>query len=404
MEHEGRTLTGSRARARRNVYGSEGQGAAVAQNGTTAAMMMTGPYADQMRARKGARKTRRGCRACVWKRVAVWAALGCAFLFIAFFSLIAMLRPFRAPSVRMEDGGERYQLPPWADRVFISMNLYNSEDILRYTTPQLVEFAKKLGPERLFFSIYESGSTDSTPELLRSLSKEFNALGVQHFFHVDPLSSSSSPGHGFREDEIGMGKGGDWRKLCIQSGISSTSAAGETCPPPASLRSCDHAIRIPIMATLRNLAMAPLFEGKLPYERTLVLFINDVIVKSDDLARLIQSHNSTYDAACGLDFDGVGLYDTWVARDMHGDFLSPFFPYAARPQCREAYWWTVISVYSCWNGVIAIRGEMFSSRFRSWGKEGVAHLSFASGTLATEMGSAPPAGAVLFKDAWKRLQ
>jgi hypothetical protein len=100
------------------------------------------------------------------------------------------------------------------------------------------------------------------------------------------------------------------------------------------------------MATIRNKALLPLKQWKQEQENlptmngdqqpqhTSVLFVNDVRTTAEDMLRLIGGKNS-YDMMCGTDFEGYGLYDLWVARDVHGQFLS------------EQYQCTVVGMVWC---------------------------------------------------------
>ena len=154
------------------------------------------------------------------------------------------------------------------------------------------------------------------------------------------------------------------------------------------MRDAEHEVRIPIMALLRNKAMAPL-QDAFSFDdddagdsatRTRVLFINDVLFRAADAARLIlnrgelrygmQSTDPAYDMACALDFEELGLYDTWVARDIQGDHVSQWYPFVGDKHTRALMrTGQPLRVYACWNGMVAIDAAAFihgDATFRSW--------------------------------------
>ncbi|ORX72748.1 hypothetical protein DL89DRAFT_82388 [Linderina pennispora] len=77
-------------------------------------------------------------------------------------------------------------------RVFIAVNLYNSEKILPNMAAQLLSFAQLLGNHRVFISMYENGSGDLTKEILREFSPTLDALNVPHRIVVDGNPRPSS--------------------------------------------------------------------------------------------------------------------------------------------------------------------------------------------------------------------
>ena len=68
-------------------------------------------------------------------------------------------------------------LEPWHDNryaslrnstnIFLAMNFHDNEDVLPTFFQEIPKLLDFLGPERVFISIYENGSTDRTPRLLR---------------------------------------------------------------------------------------------------------------------------------------------------------------------------------------------------------------------------------------------
>lgn len=133
--------------------------------------------------------------------------------------------------------------------------------------------------------------------------------------------------------------------------------------------------RIAFLARVRNLALKPLYQGE--FKADYVIFLNDVVMCAEDMVRLAQrAAQPDVGMACGMDFEfssrpystEMTFYDTWVTLDMAGDFLSPHYPYFSRERdqrkLREA---KPIPVYSCWNGMIALKAKPFYEglRFRA---------------------------------------
>ena len=236
---------------------------------------------------------------------------------------------------------------------FIASNLFNSGALLNQLSQELLVLCERLGSDNVYVSIFENGSTDDTGLRLRALDALLTLRGVRHSI----VSSSVS-----------------WRSFCPEtlSGGALTRCLTDPCNGNDELRGCTESIRIPVMAALRNRALANL-PGEL--ERaggrdTIVLFINDVLLYADDMMALIDTNSGDYDMACGMDFEGLTLYDTWVARDLNGATLSEWYPFMreATSQARLRSD-SPFRVYACWNGAVAIRvrhGHALPLNFRTW--------------------------------------
>eukprot|EP00823_Brevimastigomonas_motovehiculus_P004973 TRINITY_DN341_c0_g1_i4.p1 TRINITY_DN341_c0_g1~~TRINITY_DN341_c0_g1_i4.p1 ORF type:complete len:746 (+),score=152.83 TRINITY_DN341_c0_g1_i4:91-2328(+) len=253
------------------------------------------------------------------------------------------------------------KVPLRQPRVFLAALMSNNEHIMKNFIYHINLLAKLLGPERLFISIYESGSTDLTPCML----KQFNSslpLTVGRYIQLDGQKRN------------------------------------------------DHH-RIDFLAELRNLAIQPLFELAAQGIRfDTVLFMNDVFFTVDDILRLLK-HD--VDLACASDFAEVEanqyytehgmsigdpvFYDSWVTRTIEGYPLRnapPFFwsdpglkkhlekhlgvtifpsfmkeinSYEVKERTESPVRPPgVHRVTCCWNGIIAIRASTFYQgvRFR----------------------------------------
>jgi len=161
------------------------------------------------------------------------------------------------------------ELSPFRN-IYIAANFYNSEDILHQLLPEIGRVAATLHASKhhhVFVSLQENGSTDKTGEMLRDFGKQLNLVGIANKMVTTKIDDD-----------------GDWRKYCIESQIWESPswdtslpkecyANGEVCRPPTSLRKCEHGIRIPVMATIRNKAMASLSTWKKEMEMKNVRFV-----------------------------------------------------------------------------------------------------------------------------------
>lgn len=65
-------------------------------------------------------------------------------------------------------------------KYFIALNLFNNEAVIPTITAVLRHLANFLGKENIFISIYENGSTDTTPHLLKSFETELNDRNISN--------------------------------------------------------------------------------------------------------------------------------------------------------------------------------------------------------------------------------
>ncbi|KAJ7108060.1 capsular associated protein [Mycena crocata] len=202
---------------------------------------------------------------------------------------------------------------------FIAANLYNYGVHLPVWTKQLSLLIKHLGPDNVFVSIYESNSHDQTKDLLREFETRLRHGGVRSSVVLDT----------------------DARR---RDGWSSNGHE-----------------RVQYMADMRNKALEPL-QGGLDGKRfDRIIFFNDVYFEWKSIIRLLDTNGGDFDLACGLDFDGIGLYDTWVIRDSCGERTKEIWPYfsfdshAVDSLRREE----PVEVATCWNGVAVFDADWF---------------------------------------------
>ncbi|KAJ2658491.1 hypothetical protein IWW48_003980 [Coemansia sp. RSA 1200] len=205
-------------------------------------------------------------------------------------------------------------------KVFIAANLHNNEQILPNMAAQLVELARVLGPQRVFISIYENASQDSTTEILQVLKRVLLSLDIPHSITTDKRERPKQ----------------------------------------------QH--RIEYMAELRNRAMEPLYRNETAsFDK--IVFVNDVFFCVPDVLELIhQADKQNAHMTCAEDFalthGSLTFYDTWVARDMLGRAFKPRQRNIAddsgalvgqlhgRP----------FQVQCCWNGMAVIDARVFAGR------------------------------------------
>ncbi|WFD43517.1 hypothetical protein MPSI1_002179 [Malassezia psittaci] len=206
---------------------------------------------------------------------------------------------------------------PNNETFYIASNLYNSEAIFPRYSQALLQFIEDVGPSNVFVSIYENDSKDRTPSMLHELDAKLDAIGTQH-----KIQSVSKRDH-FRTLE-----------------------------------------RIRRLAYLRNQAMDPLYlemaQGLHNRAFSKVIFLNDIILNADAIHTLLNTADGVFDQACGIDYYSIGLYDTWVTRDVNVRRPRPLWPYFQRNQDQKAVArGEKVLVDACWNGISAFDARWF---------------------------------------------
>ncbi|PYI34401.1 hypothetical protein BP00DRAFT_64999 [Aspergillus indologenus CBS 114.80] len=235
--------------------------------------------------------------------------------------------------------------PSWGSanpkvKYFFALDLYQAAHILMPLMGAILDTMRFVGPQYCALSIVEGRSTDGTYDILVALERELAAMGVRYFLGTNDLNPK---------------------------------AEGED--------------RIKDLAILRNQAIAPLVAagtGKFsPYAAdTLIVFVNDIVLCTEDLLELIYQHQQQ-DAqmTCAFDWNAGGgsFYDSWVSRSMSGNL---FFEIT-----HDARYWIgkdmffddnsnaerygrglPVQVYSCWGGMVTLNAAPFvqkSVTFRS---------------------------------------
>ena len=139
---------------------------------------------------------------------------------------------------------------PDGQKIFIASIHWNNEKILRsHWIPSVLGLVDHFGKDNVYVSVQESGSWDNSKGALRELDKALEQAGVRKRIILDETT---------HEDEI--------KKSPAESGWIQTSRGAK------ELR------RVPYLAKLRNLVLAPLQELAEAGEHfDKILFLNDVV-------------------------------------------------------------------------------------------------------------------------------
>ncbi|KAI9877771.1 MAG: hypothetical protein M1830_000498 [Pleopsidium flavum] len=255
------------------------------------------------------------------------------FIVLLVFGFHDLLSLSRTPSRQRLHTVNRHKTS--REKIFIASTHWNNGYVLKnHWNAAVVDLVKHFGPENIYISIYESGSWDDTKEALRVLDRELEDLQVQRTIVLDE-----------------------------------TSHADELAKPPASTgwidtpRGKKELRRIPYLAKLRNLSLKPLGElalNGITFDK--VLFLNDVIFKTEDVVNLLLTRDGDYAAACSLDFSKPpAYYDTFALRDSEGhEAVNPIFPYFRSRASRKAIMaHEPVPVQSCWNGMVVFDATPF---------------------------------------------
>lgn len=231
-------------------------------------------------------------------------------------------------SIDMELFSSRYgyiyksqKQPESAKRYFIAMNLKDNEEMMRNLIHKIIQLCEFLGTANVHVSIYENGSSDNTPKLLRLFIDMLNDISVKNtIIHDESVTFFT------REN------------------------------------------RIPLLSEIRNKAIAPMFNVSLgKFDK--MIFINDVYFCLDDPVELLHQHiDQNADMTCAFDYGGKWghsfdlFYDTWVYRELDG---SVAFEGVNAKQSKWRYANGLpIQVFSCWNGMVVLNTEAFYNGLR----------------------------------------
>ncbi|OMJ19857.1 Alpha-1,3-mannosyltransferase CMT1 [Smittium culicis] len=239
-------------------------------------------------------------------------------------------------------------------KYFIAMNLFNNEEIIANYIQELVLLIKFLGAENVFLSIYENGSVDKTPEILREFKSFLRPLDVR--FNIK-TEKNSRP-------------------------------------------SVYH--RIAYLAQIRNKALEPLKdEESKGYKYDKIIFMNDItFCRNDILELLYQSDLQKADFTVPIDIRSEGeprflaYRDSWVGRDLNGDVIIGGLVDLIKHQVSAERYnqFLPFQVQCGWNGVAVLNAKPF------YGKNA---LRFRRSKVGTDECAASECS-ILCNDFWER--
>ncbi|KAJ7167075.1 cryptococcal mannosyltransferase 1-domain-containing protein [Mycena filopes] len=250
-----------------------------------------------------------------------WSVLWGAYV-LAALSGLYMLKTYEQPidhrfkaAVELANRVPKPEGYGTGEKIYLAAMFYNNGGVLPYWIAQATKLIYYLGPENVFVSIVESNSWDNTADLLTEWDRTLETMGVA-------------------------------RRILTRDNSIERPASMETASP-----------RIKFLAAVRNLVMEPLVEHG-GYTR--VVFSNDVFIEAESIVELLDTKGGDFDMACGLDLAYWGLYDQWVIRDRLGRMVSTLWPYFLEDTgFRAVMADEPAPVFTCWNGIIAVRADPF---------------------------------------------
>lgn len=197
------------------------------------------------------------------------------------------------------------------NRYYIAANLYNNENILPTWIYEINRFIDYTGKENIYISIVENKSTDKTKKILSKWKSDLDKKGVNNNIKI-----------GFKEN---IKKENDER--------------------------------ITYLSFLRNEVLSDLYKNN---NFTKIIFLNDILFVAEDIINIVSTNQENYDMVCAFDYEGIGLYDIWVSRDINGKVLSPLYPYFQdNKSINLLNKMEPIPVYTCWNGLVVFNSDPF---------------------------------------------
>ena len=204
------------------------------------------------------------------------------------------------------------------EKYYICANIYNNEEILPNWIYQLKKLIYYLGTQNVYISIFENGdSNDKSAIYLNEFREYLNNLKIPNKIITTHI----------------VKKKGRWR--------------------------------MDFLAEIRNKALEYIYEiPNLNFNKTRILFFNDIIYNYEDVIRLIGTNKLDYDVACPLDFDERGkFYDTWVSIDLNGMHFMIEYPMSYDFILSDLIINEEVSrVFSCWNGMVSMKAYPFINK------------------------------------------
>jgi hypothetical protein len=203
---------------------------------------------------------------------------------------------------------------------YITSNVVNVENIIDNYIQQLKFLINYLGESNVIISIVENeDSKDNTRKFLKDFQNYLTEKNILNKFYLERVIE-------------------DPRKL--NNPFEKYSR-----------------LRIEYFAKLRNKCLDFLYElPNIDFNNTIIIFMNDIVFKYEDIINLLSTNNENYDVACALDMNSNTFYDRWVSIDLEGEGMRKFFPFFINKEGQDLVVnHKPIRVFSCWNGAIVFR-------------------------------------------------
>ena len=212
-------------------------------------------------------------------------------------------------------------------KFYITSNVVNVQSIIENYLTELKKLINYLGDKNVIISIVENGdSKDNTSKYLKEFRSYLSQKNILNKFYLEKNIE-------------------DPRK--INKPFEKYSR-----------------LRIEYFAKLRNKCLDFLYElPEIDFNKTIIIFLNDIVFKYEDIINLLSTNKEDYDVVCGLDMNDNNFYDRWVSIDLDGSGLKKFFPFFLNKEGQDLVVnHKPIRVFSCWNGVIAFRASPLRER------------------------------------------
>ena len=210
---------------------------------------------------------------------------------------------------------------------YITSNIVNVEDIIEMYIEELKNLIEYLGNNNVIISIVENGdSVDNTGKYLKEFQSYLNEKKILNQFilsrEIKDIRKTKKPFY----------KGSR--------------------------------LRIEFYAKLRNKCFDYLYQlPNINFDNTIIIYLNDVIFRYEDIINLLSTNNEDFDLVCGLDMMDDYFYDRWVSIDLDGNGLKKYFPFFINKEAQDLILnHKPIRVFSCWNGVNAFKASSLKNK------------------------------------------
>ena len=211
--------------------------------------------------------------------------------------------------------------------IYITSSVVNIESIIFNYIQQMKALINYLGERNIIISIVENGdSKDNTRKILKDFQNYLTDKNILNKFYLEKVIE-------------------DPRK--IKKPFEKYSR-----------------LRIEYFAKLRNKCLEFLYElPNIDFNNTIIIFLNDIVFKYEDIINLLSTNNEDFDVACGFDMNNNTFYDRWVSIDFEGDGMRRYFPFFINKEAQDLVVnHKPIRVFSCWNGVIAFKAKPLENK------------------------------------------